>query len=262
MVASKTQAQAPARSLDQRMEALKRANDIRVRRAQLKKDLKDGNVQIEGVLLDPPEYVSTAKVFDMLMAVQVRPGEGSAAAKWEPFVKINYAYHQGADVINQLTNEYATEHNIQNQPLEITSRASRVLSSRILTEEGPMPQQAWSNKRERQYEHIRESEQEQGRSTKRAKEIAARTVNKERARTRRGEGVVADIAARHLFGPARRPALRHEPAEGAHQGAALQRGQADEHLRAVADEQAAAAACRRPPQVSAWLCSGRDAGHA
>jgi hypothetical protein len=46
-----------------------------------------------------------------------------------------------------------------------------------------MPQKAWSNKRERQYEHIVESEQSQGRSTKRAKEIAARTVNKERARS-------------------------------------------------------------------------------
>jgi hypothetical protein len=44
-----------------------------------------------------------------------------------------------------------------------------------------MPQNAWSAKRERQYEHIKESELEQGRSTKRAKEIAARTVNKERA---------------------------------------------------------------------------------
>ena len=69
MVMPKTQAQAPLRSLDQRMEALKRANDIRVRRAQLKKDLKLGRVQIEGILNDPPEYVSTAKVFDMLMAV-------------------------------------------------------------------------------------------------------------------------------------------------------------------------------------------------
>jgi hypothetical protein len=39
---------------------------------------------------------------------------------------------------------------------------------------------AWSNKRERQYEHIKESEKEQGRSTGRAKEIAARTVNKQR----------------------------------------------------------------------------------
>ena len=46
-----------------------------------------------------------------------------------------------------------------------------------------MPQRAWSNKRERQYEHIKESEKQQGRSTKRAKEIAARTVNKERARS-------------------------------------------------------------------------------
>jgi hypothetical protein len=45
-----------------------------------------------------------------------------------------------------------------------------------------MPQSAWSSKRERQYEHIKESEKKQGRSTKRAKEIAARTVNKERAR--------------------------------------------------------------------------------
>ena len=46
-----------------------------------------------------------------------------------------------------------------------------------------MPQRAWSNKRERQYEHVKESEKQQGRSTKRAKEIAARTVNKERARS-------------------------------------------------------------------------------
>jgi hypothetical protein len=42
---------------------------------------------------------------------------------------------------------------------------------------------AWSAKRERQYEHVKESEQAQGRSAKRAKEIAARTVNKERARS-------------------------------------------------------------------------------
>ena len=46
-----------------------------------------------------------------------------------------------------------------------------------------MPQSAWSAKRERQYEHVKESERRQGRSLKRAKEIAARTVNKERART-------------------------------------------------------------------------------
>ncbi len=43
-----------------------------------------------------------------------------------------------------------------------------------------MPE-AWSSKRERQYEHIKDSEKKQGRSTGRAKEIAARTVNKQRA---------------------------------------------------------------------------------
>ena len=43
-------------------------------------------------------------------------------------------------------------------------------------------------KRERQYEHVKESEPKQGRSTKRAKEIAARTVNKERARAGETKG--------------------------------------------------------------------------
>lgn len=65
----KTSAAAPARSLDQRMEALKRANDIRTARAKLKKDLKASRANIQTILLDPPEYVMTAKVFDMLLAV-------------------------------------------------------------------------------------------------------------------------------------------------------------------------------------------------
>jgi plasmid stabilization system protein ParE len=44
-----------------------------------------------------------------------------------------------------------------------------------------MPQSAWSDKRERQYKHIKESEKEQGRSDKKAEQIAAATVNKQRA---------------------------------------------------------------------------------
>ncbi|MBJ7330018.1 MAG: hypothetical protein JHC95_08985 [Solirubrobacteraceae bacterium] len=59
----------PERSLTQRMDALQKANEIRTRRAQLKRDLKGGRVSIHGLLLDPPEYVETAKVFDMLLAV-------------------------------------------------------------------------------------------------------------------------------------------------------------------------------------------------
>jgi hypothetical protein len=46
-----------------------------------------------------------------------------------------------------------------------------------------MPRQQWSAKRERQYEHIKESAKKRGASTRRAKEIAARTVQKERARS-------------------------------------------------------------------------------
>ena len=65
----KTSASAPERSLDQRMDALRRANDIRTARAKLKKDLKAGKTSINALLLDPPEYVMTAKVFDMLLAV-------------------------------------------------------------------------------------------------------------------------------------------------------------------------------------------------
>jgi hypothetical protein len=46
-----------------------------------------------------------------------------------------------------------------------------------------MPAQAWSDKRERQYEHVKDSQLDEGRDEDTAKEIAARTVNKERARS-------------------------------------------------------------------------------
>ena len=46
-----------------------------------------------------------------------------------------------------------------------------------------MPQDAWSDKRERQYEHIKEGLEDRGRNEDTAEEIAARTVNKERARS-------------------------------------------------------------------------------
>ena len=60
---------APERSLTQRMDALQRANEIRTRRARLKRDLKAGRTQIHGLLLDPPTYIQTAKVFDLLLSV-------------------------------------------------------------------------------------------------------------------------------------------------------------------------------------------------
>jgi hypothetical protein len=51
------------------MDALSRANEIRTRRAQLKRDLKGGRASIHDLLLEPPEWVHSAKVFDMLLAV-------------------------------------------------------------------------------------------------------------------------------------------------------------------------------------------------
>jgi hypothetical protein len=69
-----------------------------------------------------------------------------------------------------------------------------------------MPQQAWSAKRERQYEHVKETEEKQGRSTKRAKQIAAATVNKERAR--KGEARSASRSSTRDISSGRRGGLR------------------------------------------------------
>jgi hypothetical protein len=65
---------------------------------------------------------------------------------------------------------------------------------------------AWSAKRERQYEHIKESVQEQGKSEKKAKEIAARTVNKERAQA--GEAKTSSRLSREDMSPSRRGGQR------------------------------------------------------
>jgi hypothetical protein len=69
-----------------------------------------------------------------------------------------------------------------------------------------MPQQTWSNKRERQYEHIKDSAKKQGRSTEKAKEIAARTVNKERARS--GEARTSSRTSREDMSSSRRGGQR------------------------------------------------------
>ena len=69
-----------------------------------------------------------------------------------------------------------------------------------------MPQDAWSTKRERQYEHIEEGLEKRGTPKKRAKEIAARTVNKERARS--GEAKESSRLSRKDMSSGRRGGLR------------------------------------------------------
>ena len=60
---------APDRSLQQRMDALKSANQIRTARAEFKRDLKAGRKEVTGYILEPPEWLLTAKMFDLLLAV-------------------------------------------------------------------------------------------------------------------------------------------------------------------------------------------------
>src|SRR5947209_12509036 len=74
-----------------------------------------------------------------------------------------------------------------------------------------MPQRAWSQKRERQYEHIKEGLLDRGKSEDVAEEIAARTVNKERARA--GESEEASVSSVRDISSGRRGGLR------SHQGA-------------------------------------------
>jgi hypothetical protein len=75
-----------------------------------------------------------------------------------------------------------------------------------------MPQRAWSDKRERQYEHIKEGLEERGRGEDLAEEIAARTVNKERARA--GEAKQASRSSVTDISSGRRGGLRSHSGPG------------------------------------------------
>jgi hypothetical protein len=75
-----------------------------------------------------------------------------------------------------------------------------------------MPQQAWSKKRERQYEHIKEGLRDRGESEDTAEEIAARTVNKERARA--GEAKESSRTSTDDISSGRRGGLRSHKGPG------------------------------------------------
>jgi hypothetical protein len=74
-----------------------------------------------------------------------------------------------------------------------------------------MPKE-WSNKRERQYQHIKDSQKERGTSTKRAEEIAARTVNKNRAQ--QGESRTASRSSTKDVSPQHRGGKRSHSGPG------------------------------------------------
>jgi len=75
-----------------------------------------------------------------------------------------------------------------------------------------MPQRGWSAKRERQYEHIKDGLEERGESEEKAQEIAARTVNKERAQA--GEARTASRSSTDDISSSRRGGLRSHTGPG------------------------------------------------
>src|SRR5213594_2069673 len=77
---------------------------------------------------------------------------------------------------------------------------------------GVMPQQAWSKKRERQYQHVKSGLRKRGEKEGVAEEIAARTVNKERAR--RGESRTASRLSTRDISSGRRGGLRSHRGPG------------------------------------------------
>jgi hypothetical protein len=92
-----------------------------------------------------------------------------------------------------------------------TARGRRIKCEHPLTEGGDMPRGS-SPKRERQYEHIKDSAKQRGESTRRAEEIAARTVNKERARS--GEAKTASRTSKQDISSSRRGGLRSHSGPG------------------------------------------------
>ena len=92
-----------------------------------------------------------------------------------------------------------------------------------------MPRNQWSDKRERQYEHIKESLKERGKDEDTAEEIAARTVNKDRAQ--HGESKEASATSLNDMSPERRGGLRSHRGEGGRTYAQLYAEAAKKNIR-------------------------------
>ena len=92
-----------------------------------------------------------------------------------------------------------------------------------------MPQQSWSKKRERQYDHIKEGLTDRGRSEDEAEEIAARTVNKVRARS--GESEQASRTSTDDISSSRRGGLRSHSGSGGRTKAQLYAEARDQNIQ-------------------------------
>ena len=136
------------------------------------------------LVIDPEECIDCGACEPECPVEAIFP-EDALPDKWEPFVRINYAYGEGIDVVDKLVDDVrrpSTTSRTRRSSRGLILRAAGRTSTDSARRRLEMPQQAWSEKRKRQYEHIKDSARERGESEDRAEEIAARTVNKERAR--------------------------------------------------------------------------------
>ena len=162
--------------------------------------------EFERILIIDPEECIDCGACEPECPVEAIFPEDALPEKWEPFVKINYAYGDGADVVNKLTTTTRPSTTSRTHPWNRNSlvRAS-LLGKRtkgVCHASASLEQEARTAVRAHQG-----SAKEAGASTKRAKEIAARTVNKERARSRRGPDELPLVDAGHVVGPPGRAAL-------------------------------------------------------
>ena len=169
------------------------------------------------LIIDPEECIDCGACEPECPVEAIFP-EDALPDKWEPFVKINYAYRAAPRRSTRSSTSTRPSTTSRIRPLDGqrktvredsgAKRHFRYARGLPVTSQrgGVMPQQAWSAKRERQYEHIKDSLEDQGTGEKKAKEIAARTVNKERAR--KGEAQTSSRLSREDISSGRRGGLR------------------------------------------------------
>ena len=73
--------------------------------------------EADRILIDPEECIDCGACEPECPVEAIFP-EDALPEKWKAFVPINYAFNESMDLVNQLTDAYATEHNVQNPPLE------------------------------------------------------------------------------------------------------------------------------------------------
>src|SRR6185437_12120452 len=130
---------------------------------------------------------------DPIIAVGPRPGPETGAGVLNP----------PARRPSSTERRFSGAHRCQTRALRVRAAGSE---RGVEPGRSTMPPQQWSEKRERQYEHIKEGLREHGRSEDMAEEIAARTVNKERARS--GEAKTKSRSSTQDISSGRRGGLR------------------------------------------------------